>query len=146
MKTIIFNTDEISFKLGPKSNRPNNINPVKSTDDFKKYDNVAVVFLCIEAIDQKDDASIMVNEILKYSSMVGRQILIVPFVHLTSHPASSDKAMELIQFISNELKSKGILEGTGSFGYHKSVIAKWVTLTHKGGDVVYRDSRYIKGD
>lgn len=124
MKSIIFNTDEISFTVGSESDRPNNIHPFESNTDYKTFRKVAVAFLCVEDDDLELDAFAIVKEFLKYSRMVGRKILVIPFVHLTSRPASPKRAVDFIRLVSKTLEERNVLEGTGGFGFHKSLIAK----------------------
>jgi hypothetical protein len=148
LRSLIFNTKEIHFIVGPESDRPEGIAPIRSEDDFVKHQDVAVAFLCVEEGDTEKDAFIIVTELLGYAKRLGRKILLVPFVHLTSTPAPKEISVPLIELISDKLRANDALSGTGGFGFRKALIARWVTLLRGprkggvGGEVAYRDSRY----
>jgi hypothetical protein len=145
MRCLIFNTQEISWTNGEPSDRPAGIRPMRSNSDLSTFHMIAVAFLCIEADDDEMDASCIANELMQYSDMVGRKILIVPFVHLTSNPAKPEAATRYIGLVSETLKKKQLLEATIGFGFHKALVAKWITISHKGS-VAFRDSRYFNKD
>lgn len=142
MKCLIFNTKEISFTKGESSGRPPGITPIPSDADYQTYYNIVVAFVCAEANDNNDDISTIANELLRYHNMVGKKILVVPFVHLSCNVAVQG-GYQYIKQLSKILEEKCILEGILGFGYHRSLIAKWISLNHKGS-VAFRDSKYKK--
>ena len=142
MKSLIFNTAEISFQIGDPSSRPNGIRPSDSESDAETFSKIAVAFLCIEIDDHSEDVSFMAENLVTYSRMVGRGILLVPFSHLSATPETSqDTALQLINSVSRQLSESNCLEGVGGFGRQKALIAKWITLSHEGS-VVFRDSKF----
>lgn len=144
MKILIFNTKEIKFVLGEKSNRPLGIEPHRTKDDGLTHFNVAICFVCVESGDTKQDVDVIVQEILKYYEMTNKKILLIPFAHLSSFgETNADKAKKSIEEVRVKIKDYGILAGVSGFGYHKSLIAKWMTFAHPG-DVAFRDSKYNK--
>jgi len=146
LRSLIFNTAEISFQIGDSSTRPKGIKRLDSDCDARTFREIAVAFLCVETDDCTEDASSMAESLVSYSLMVNRAILLVPFSHLSATPATiQDATLHLINIVSKRLGESNCLEGVGGFGQHKAMIAKWITLSH-GGSVAFRDSKYRKTD
>lgn len=146
MKCLIFNTEEIDFTTGKKSNRPLNIKSSLKNDDFLTYYDISVVFVCVEADDDKMDINTIFDELMRYHAQVGRLFLIVPFVHLTSFPMlDSRMANEYLNILTDQLKQKGVLSGRIGFGYHRGfTVSFWTTVFPHPGSVAFRDSKYLK--
>jgi hypothetical protein len=143
MKTLAFNSEEISFRTGKASSRPAVITPIHSADDERAYFSIIVTFICAESGDSREDVEVTATELVTYARQVGRRLLLVPFVHLSSEPAQPERALELIREVAKLLQQTDRLAGCLGFGYHKALILRWATLEHEGS-VIFRDSRYFR--
>ena len=143
MKCLLFNSDEIIFLQSKKSSRPEGIQSFDDEEDNVLHRDVAVAFVCVVEDDTIRDVQRTAKSLCEYSDMVKRSVLLVPFAHLDNCPAGNKQAKPLLVQLKNICRQRGILEASSSFGYHKSLIAKWVTLSHEGS-VAFRDSRYRK--
>tara|TARA_R110002096_G_scaffold303580_1_gene498530 strand:+ start:211 stop:663 length:453 start_codon:yes stop_codon:yes gene_type:complete len=145
MKTLLFETKEIELLVESEATRPKGIAPDHlSSDDKKLFTNVVIAWLCIEDGDTIQDANIICNEIEKYAKMVSRKVVVVPFFHLSENASTNDEFNKgKISYISSQLKRKQLLSAKLGYGYHRSIIAKWMTFGHQVG-VAFRSSKHHK--
>ena len=143
MKCLIFNTKEISFNTGRPANKPQNVKAVPKENDSKAFKNVSVVFTCVENGDTPKDAEFLADEIRRFYNHTKMKILIIPFAHLSNNIPQKDfeTVIRLIESINVKLNREKINSQILGFGYDRSIIAKWLTILHKG-NVVFRDSSF----
>lgn len=144
MKCLIFETKEIQLFIEAEATRPLGILPELSMDDCTVFVNVVVVWLCVESGDTIKDANIMVDEIFEYHLMVKRKVVIVPFFHLSESASLDDEFNKNhISYVSSQLKKKKALEGKLGYGFHRSIVAKWMTFGHNIS-AAFRSSKYYQ--
>lgn len=142
MKCILFSTERIEFRRGSPSNRPRSIVPESAAGETGVYSDLVVAFLCIEDNDTDVDAGALADDICAYGTQLGRRVLLVPFVHLTSQPClSPERRAQLWRIIEAHLKLQNLLHARLADGYDRALIARWETKDHKCG-VAFRDSRH----
>lgn len=142
MKALIFHSRSIAISEADLSTRPPGIIELSERADDLRLENVAAAFVCVEADDGARDLELIGDAIGEYSRNIGRQVLLVPFVHLSSAVAEPAAAKALLEGLRLLLQRRSILAATAGFGSHKVMeINGWVTRAHPG-DVAFRDSRF----
>lgn len=142
MKILVFNTESLTITNKEKADRPDGITSTESESDDLTYKNIAAVFVCVENNDNSDDLDYIVKEIVRYHEMVKKNILLIPFFHLSSN-ASTDHNFnkKCLNYLHNKLKCLEILSGMLGYGYHRTIFAQWLTFGHQGS-VAFRDSKF----
>ncbi len=88
------------------------------------------------------DTSRLTPPIAEYSHRVRRNVLLIPFAHLSHAIADPAKAKKLLHELRSQLQDLQLLAGAAGFGSHKVLeLKEWVTKAHPG-DVAFRDSRF----
>jgi len=96
---------------------PSTISPLQAKMAFQ---NVLVVFVCIELYDSKQEAEEAAEEFASLSDLIGkRPIILCPNVHLSIDRAPERQAVWLIGELEKMLIAKGYDVHCLSFGYHK---------------------------
>ncbi len=86
----------------------------------QEFENVLVVFVCIEMYDSRQEIEQAVDEFEALSDMLGpRPIVLCPNVHLSIDKAPEKEAVWLLGQLEEMLKSKSYEVHRLSFGYHK---------------------------
>ena len=119
MKILLIHADFIEWEPKKKA--------IKDAEEAKKVsvkvNDVLVVFSSVEKRDENSPGKIIENtvkEILDVSNQVkARNVVIYPFVHLSSTPSSPSVALEVLKGVENELKSKGLSVRRAPFGWYK---------------------------
>jgi len=84
------------------------------------FDNVLLVFVCIEQYDSREELADAAEEFRSVSEMLGRRpIVLCPNVHLSVDRAPEKQAVKLIGELETLLIGKGYEVHLLSFGYHK---------------------------
>lgn len=122
MKALLFHCKRYHTKIGKLSNRPKNISPEEITNKIQACKDCIVAFLTIEKNDDaKISAENLAKELNKMSKEVGhKNIVLLPFAHLSNKLAPSEKVIETLDFIEKELK--GFNVSRSHFGSHKSLL------------------------
>lgn len=113
-----------SFKDIEKSIKPSGISDFlgrkKMTEG--KFIKKVVVLCCIEASDlekEAKDSSIHINHMIKTWHGNNRNVIILPFGHLSSNLADPEKSQRLLEILIKELKRLGNRVKLITFGTHK---------------------------
>jgi threonyl-tRNA synthetase len=87
-----------------------------------EFNNVLAVFTCVEQDDEMKQVDEAAEEVCKTLRSIGscRNVVIVPFVHLSGRIARPEKAIALLRALYSQLKSVGLEVDSVSFGYHKT--------------------------
>lgn len=84
------------------------------------FENVLVVFVCVEIYDDRRELDEAVAEFAALSDLLGkRPIVLCPNVHLSIDKAPEKQALWLIHELENALSKEGHEVHRLSFGYHK---------------------------
>lgn len=122
MKILLVHSDFIEVE--PKSKALKEAKDVEK--EMQRIEDCLVVFTSIEAEDQKNpkqQVSKTINEITKVAKEVKTdKIVIYPWVHLTSKPASPTEAMKILDQIKNALVDYEVY--VSPFGWYKSFSIK----------------------
>ena len=96
---------------------PSTISPAQPRISFN---NVLVVFVCIERYDSRQELEEAANEFGALANLLGkRPIVLCPNVHLSIDKAPEKQAIALITELENMLRDRGYSVHRLSFGYHK---------------------------
>lgn len=129
----------ISFEDKRKSNRPENIIPIKR--GLQELSNTISAFICVEKWDKIENVENYVDIIVQYAKLIkNNYIFIVPFAHLSNNLANSENSIEILDLITQKLKAKEFIIYESSFGYHKKFeyeLIKSSVYPHPGS-VAYR--------
>jgi len=107
------------FEDKKKSSR---IDPLTISEQQPKriFENVLVVFVCIELYDSKEEVEEAAEEFATLSEMIGkRPIVLCPNVHLSIDKAPEKQAVWLIGELEKRLIDQDYQVHRLSFGYHK---------------------------
>jgi hypothetical protein len=107
------------FEDKKKSSR---IDPLTISEQQPKrvFENVLVVFVCVELYDSKEEVEEAAEEFATLSEMIGkRPIVLCPNVHLSIDKASEKQAVWLIDELQKRLIDQDYQVHRLSFGYHK---------------------------
>ncbi len=107
-----FEDKEPSTRIGPET-----ISPRQARQEFE---NVLVVFVCIEMYDGRQEIEQAAEEFESLSDMLGqRPIVLCPNVHLSIDKAPEKEAVWLLGQLQETLEARGHVVHRLSFGYHK---------------------------
>lgn len=127
---------EFNVEIVGVSNKPKNISPEKKRSDNEHMEKCVVSMITIERKDVKTkNSNLCAKEIIKFVKDTGsKNIVLMPFVHLSNKIADSDNALGIIKEIEKKLRKYKILKS--HFGYHKELLLH--TFGHKT-NVRYRE-------
>lgn len=123
MKILTLHSD--SLEVEPK------IKAIKDAPEVKlgeklKFGESLVVFSAVEARDEKDAVKVAeqaASEIKAIADQVKvKRVVLYPYVHLTSSPASPSAARTILESIQKILGGKGFEVGAAPFGYYKQFL------------------------
>ncbi len=122
MKALFFHCKRYGVKVGKPSNRPKNIRPEKLKKKSQSCKDCIVVFLTVEKDDDPSSCSdALTLDLKKMVKEVGhKNIVLLPFAHLSSNLASSEKVIETLDLIETKLVDLNI--SRSHFGSHKSLL------------------------
>ncbi len=137
MKALLFHCKEYETKIDRISNRPNDIKPEEIQEKEQKCEDCIVVLVTIEKDDKIEGASsALAEEISKMSKDVThKNIVILPFAHLSNNLAKSKNAIGAINLIEEKLKKQFHLI-RAHFGSHKSLL---LNIYGHPGNARYRE-------
>lgn len=142
MRTLVFNVHRITLVEGPPSTKSTCYPVTSPSHQRDTLIDVAVAFICVEEHDAPVDIETIATELVRHSQRIGRQVFLVPFVHLSSYPErNSAIAHANIGAVADALNRAKLLVASSGFGIHHGMIAEWMSIGHRGPDVIFRDSR-----
>ncbi|MBP8912031.1 MAG: hypothetical protein KBI32_11060 [Phycisphaerae bacterium] len=110
--SCFFEDKEPSTRIDPSTISPQQL--------CVSFNNVLVVFICVERYDGREELEQVVTEIGSLLNMLGkRPIVLCPNVHLSIDKAPEKQAITLIMELEKLLKERGLEVHRLSFGYHK---------------------------
>jgi len=134
MKLLLWNCRDLKYKDKIPSDKPPDIAIVRGARRSGHFINVLLVFTCIEGMDSELEVDEAVQSIISTLNMVGlrKEVVIIPFAHMSSSLADPRKAVSLISLMESQLKNREITVSTISFGYHKEFSLCYEGLGHPG--------------
>lgn len=129
MKLLMWHCKNFDVKITGISDRPKTIQPEKQRSENESMKNCIISMITVEVQDDDSTLKNARKEIKKFAEDTkSENIVLMPFVHLSSNIANSKKSMESIDFIEKALKADfQILRS--HFGYHKELLLH--TFGHK---------------
>ncbi|MGV8169036.1 MAG: threonyl-tRNA synthetase editing domain-containing protein [Candidatus Nanoarchaeia archaeon] len=133
MRTLMFHCRNYSVKIGKLANRPKGIKPEEIKEKEQHCKDCVVVLLTVETNDHPEKIiPKLTEEIEKASRDTGhKNIVLLPFAHLSKNLASSDEAIktiDLLEAILSEDKNLKVIRG--HFGSDKELMID--VFGHKG--------------
>ncbi|NOQ55236.1 MAG: threonine--tRNA ligase [Nanohaloarchaea archaeon] len=120
MKTILLHSDFIEFEAKKKAvKKPEEI-------DVKKHrvEDCLVAMSAVEKNDETDTKGIALKfteEVISVAEQVNtKNVVIYPWVHLTSTPSKPDAALKVMKLSEDILSEKGYIVSRAPFGWYKS--------------------------
>ena len=140
MKLLLWHCDYLSYRDVKQSTRPLGIDASLKTPTAMEFTDVLAVFVCVEAGDGTEMKESAVDLVVKALRRIGeaKQVVVVPFAHLSNKLALPSVAEDMIREIYDALISRGASVCLSSFGYHKTFS---LSFHGKGypGSVAFRD-------
>lgn len=123
MRSLILHADKFATKVIEESKWPKGINPEKRKSDSEEMKKCLVVFFCVEEGDGEKQVDAIYNEILKTADEVKtKNLMISPFVHLSSKIAKPGVAKTLYEQLMGKFIGSDFVVKSSQFGYHKSLL------------------------
>jgi len=119
MKILLLHSDFIEWE--PKKKAIKNVEEIEKK--VSNVEDVLAVFSSVEKSDEgKENAIIekVVKEIIDVMKEVkAKNVVVYPYVHLTTTPSSPSAAVKVLKGIESSLKKKGVSVCSAPFGYYK---------------------------
>lgn len=123
MRSLILHADKFATKVIEESKWPKGIDPEKRKSDSEEMEKCLVVFFCVEEGDGEKQVDAIYNEILKTADEVKtKNLMISPFVHLSSKIAKPEVAKKLYKQLMSKFVGSEFVVQSSHFGYHKSLL------------------------
>lgn len=134
MKLLLWHCSELNYRDTIPSDRPKGIATVQSEKKCGHFVDVLVIFVSIEDIDTEHEVDEATDSIISTLDMLGcrKEVVVVPFAHLSQALAQPQKAVLLIADLEKRLESYGIAATVASFGYHKEFSLYYRAFGHPG--------------
>ncbi|MDH5733155.1 MAG: hypothetical protein OEY88_05150 [Candidatus Bathyarchaeota archaeon] len=139
LRLLLWHCEFIEYQDRRRSTRPEELRVMKQPRFSEKFSDVLAAFTCVELEDNEANVNVATKEILSNLEMIGsgKDIVIVPFVHLSSKIAGPRRAVRVIdELILSLRKAKASVHKT-SFGFHKDFELHFKGYGHPGS-VCYR--------
>ena len=117
MRILLLHSNYIEFQAIKKE-----IDIAEETDtDIKRYEDVVVLFTCLES---QDDETTIKNSISEIKSSLDNlncnRVVVYPYSHLSDNLANASKAISLLNHFKNSLSTEGNDVQSSPFGWNKS--------------------------
>lgn len=134
MKLLLWHCRELSYKDTIRSDRPQGIAKVQSERKSGHFVDVLAIFVSIEDIDSEHEVGEATDSIISTLDMLGsrKEVVIIPFAHLSKALAKPQKAVLLIADLRKRLENYSIATSVTSFGYHKEFSLTYEAFGHPG--------------
>jgi len=145
LKLLLWHCQHVKYEDRRPSTRPEKVKHLSRTKGSATFADVLVVFTCVESIDDQTYVDFAVKEILTNLEMIGgkKDVVIIPFVHLSSDIAQPQTAIDIIHGIIDSLRATGVTVHEVSFGFHKDFELHFKGYGHPGS-VCFRSIPYRK--
>jgi len=137
MRALLFHCKNYKTKFQGFATRPKNVTPEKVTEPEQKGKDCVTAFITVEQDDDIEKCSLKIcKEIETMSEQVGhRNIVIIPFAHLSNKIADSKKGLETLIYIVKLLEPNfNVMRA--HFGSHKSLL---LDVYGHPGNIRYRE-------
>ncbi len=123
MRTLILHANKFESKIVSNSNRPYGIKPEDRDSSIDNLEDGLVILFCVENDDTTDRVDALYNEIIKTSSELKiNKLMISPFVHLSKNIAKPEIAKQLYYNLLSKFENTNFVIKTSAFGYNKSLL------------------------
>ena len=125
MRLLAIHSDFIEYKPLQKAiPKAEQAEPVE-----KRIDECLVTFVSVEKEDEGNPSLVAERAVAEIEDVAGKvhanNLVVYPWVHLTSNPSSPDAALSILKDIEGKLREKGKYEVTRApFGYYKQFTIK----------------------
>lgn len=146
MKLLLWHCEYVAYRDKRRSSRPEKLRQLPREKSSARFNDVVVAFTCVEHGDSISYVNTAKDEIMRNIDMVRckRNVVVIPFVHLSSRIAQPKIAMKIIGEIIKSLKAAGVTVYEASFGFHKDFSLYFKGYGHPGS-VCFRSIPYKKG-
>jgi hypothetical protein len=122
MKSLLLHCKNYHIKIGLLANRPINVKPEVVTENTQSQTDCIVALVTVEKEDTVESTTPLAGEIKKFADEVGRKnIVILPFAHLSNNLASSEISIPILENIKTRLIGEFNVK-RGHFGSHKEYL------------------------
>jgi len=137
LKALLFHCKHYLTEFDSFSNRPSKIRPEELKEERQECNDCVVALVTVE---KKDELVIvtrgLADEIAKMCKEVGKdKVVIVPFAHLSSKLAGSEKGVETLKLVEKKLE-KNLNVERAHFGSNKSLL---LDVFGHAGNVRFRE-------
>jgi threonyl-tRNA synthetase len=139
MRLLLWHCTHLSYTDMRHSTRPGDVADVVEPPQSVSWEDVLATFVCVEsgdAVEQIEGAASAIAEAL--DRLGRRQVVVVPFAHLSSRLASPAAAVGALQDLVSRCRTRDIPVALASFGYHKRFRLSFEAKGHPGS-VGYRE-------
>jgi threonyl-tRNA synthetase len=104
MKALLLHCKNYHIEVRQLANRPINVEPEAVTENSQSQTDCIAVLITIEKKDTIESTTPLIGEIKKMANDVGRKnVVILPFAHLSSNLASSEISIPILENIKDRL-------------------------------------------
>ena len=134
MRLLIWHCNRLESADRTKSTRPPEIKQVVSEKQKAAFADILAVFACVEKGDTKRETTEAIRSVISILEMLDgkREVVIIPFAHLSANLANPKAAIELLKALQQLLKEAAIETQMMSFGYHKDFELHFRSSGHPG--------------
>jgi len=138
MKALLLHCKKFSTLVTKFSNRPAGITPEPVKNKELKTTDAVVALITVEPDDQNNDAAANIgNDLIQMATDTGhKNIILMPFGHLSNKLADSRLVIKVFDEIEAELNKRKMNVLRGHFGSHKELS---LDLFGHPGNVRFRD-------
>lgn len=120
MKALLLHCKNYRITVGDLANRPNGVEPELIKNKTHEAQDCVLALVTVEKEDSDEVTSKLAAELEKMASDVGRKdIVILPFAHLSNNLAESATAIGILDGVGENLINKGYNAIRNHFGSHK---------------------------
>ena len=139
MKLLTWHCAELRYVDKVPSTRPQGIEAATGRKSEGSFSDVVAAFACVEEGDGVAEVQSAAESVVSIVQMLGpkRDVVLIPFAHLSSKLASPDASSGLLGSLASLLTARSITVHRVSFGYHKEFELHYKAYGHPGS-VAYR--------
>lgn len=117
-----------------RASRPAGIEAYTGPPAEVRFEDVVLVFVCVETKDSAENVARAVGQILTFVQNCGlnKDLVIVPFGHLSARLAPPGQARKMLSQVRLLLSREGLVVSEVSFGFHKEFELSFKAFGHEG--------------
>lgn len=137
MRVLLIHCKKYNVKIIRIATRPHNIKPEKILERIQDCNNCICALITIEKNDDGEKTTKELSqEIIKMSKEVGiKNIVLLPFAHLSNNLADSKECIEIIDLLQERLR-QDVIVLRSHFGSDKELL---LNICGHPGNVRYRE-------